>query len=269
VNERREGFDGVALLYDGIRPTYPHALFDELFSRLPERPDVIEVGPGTGQATGSLLDHGAYVTAVELGANMAARLRQNFASDRLHILVATFEEVELAQHAFDAVVSATAFHWVDESARLAKPAELLRPGGWLAIIDTVHVAAASDGGFFERSQRVCAKYEESFESQQLPSPDEVTGFLGAEMNGSSLFHPPMIFRYRWDQTCSAEGYGNLLRTYSSTQAMSEPDREAFIGEITQLILDEFGGNVTRPLVFALTMAQLISIGAQETPARAS
>ena len=261
MNERREGFDGVAHLYDRIRPTYPKALFDELFSRLPERPDVIEVGPGTGQATGSLLEHGARVTAVELGANMAERLRQNFASNRLEILVATFEDVVLAQHAFDAVVSATAYHWVDESARLVKPAELLRPGGWLAIIDTVHVAAASDGGFFERSQRVYAKYEESSENHQPPSPDEVTGFLGAELNGSSLFHPLLIFRYRWDQTCSAEGYAKLLRTYSSTQAMSEPDREAFIADMTQLVLDEFDGHVTRPLVFALTMAQRNAMGA--------
>jgi SAM-dependent methyltransferase len=261
VNERREGFDGVAQLYDWIRPTYPLALMDELFSRLPERPDVIEVGPGTGQATGSLLEHGARVTAVELGANMAARLRQNFANDRLQILVATFEDVVFAPHAFDAVVSATAYHWVDESARLAKPAELLRPGGWLAIIDTVHVAAASDGGFFARSQSVYAKYEVSSDNYQLPSPDEVTGFLGADLSGSSLFQPPLIFRYRWDQACSAAGYAKLLRTYSSTQALSESDREAFIADMTQLVLDEFDGKVTRPLVFALTMAQRNTTGA--------
>jgi SAM-dependent methyltransferase len=261
VSELRNGFDGVAHLYDRIRPTYPRALFDEVFSRLPERPAVIEVGPGTGQATGSLLAHGARVTAVELGANMAARLRQNFAGDRLRILVSTFEDVVLAHHAFDAVVSATAFHWVDESARVAKPAELLRPGGWLAIIDTVHVAAPSDAGFFTRSQRVYAKYEEPTDHQQLPSPDEVTGSLGADLNGSSLFRPPLLFRYNWDQTCSAEGYGNLLRTYSSTQAMNEADREAFIGDMTQLVIDEFDGTVTRPLVFALTMAQRNATGA--------
>jgi SAM-dependent methyltransferase len=260
VNELRGGFDGVTDLYDRTRPLYPPSLFDELFSRLPERADVVEVGPGTGQATGSLLAHGARVTAVELGTNLAQRLGLNLASDRLRIMVASFEDVALASHAFDAVVSATAYHWVDESTRVAKPAELLRPGGWLAIIDTVHVAAASDAGFFESSQRVYDKYGDSSDSPRLPSPDEVTGFLGADLKASSLFHTPLIFRYRWDQTCSAEAYGDLLRTYSSTQAMHQPDREAFIADMTHLVLDEFGGNVTRPLVFALTMAQLDANG---------
>ena len=43
--------------------------------------------------------------------------------------------------------------------------------------------------------------------------------------------------------------------------MSEPDREAFIGDMTHLVLDEFDGNVMRPLVFALTMAQCNTTGA--------
>jgi SAM-dependent methyltransferase len=153
--ELRATFDQVAEIYDRVRPEYPAALFDELFSRLPARPDVVEVGPGTGQATGSLLGLGARVTAVELGPRLAERLRHNFPSrDDLEIIVAHFEAVDLPSHSFDAVVSATAFHWIAAPENLEKPHALLRPGGWLALIDTVQVTAPADHGFFERVQPI-------------------------------------------------------------------------------------------------------------------
>ena len=68
----RQGFDNVPEIYDRIRPGYPAELFADLFGLLPERPRIIEVGPGTGQATRDLLAHGARVHAIELGANLVA-----------------------------------------------------------------------------------------------------------------------------------------------------------------------------------------------------
>jgi SAM-dependent methyltransferase len=46
--------------------------------------------------------------------------------------VATFETWEPAGRTFDAIVSGTAWHWVDPVAGAAKAAEVLRPGGVLA-----------------------------------------------------------------------------------------------------------------------------------------
>jgi ubiquinone/menaquinone biosynthesis C-methylase UbiE len=255
VIELRKTFDGVADLYDRVRPTYPDALFDELFSRLPETPDILEVGPGTGQATVSLLSRGAQVTAVELGVNMADRLRRKFDDEQLEIVVSSFEDVNLANHAFDAVVSATAYHWVEESARLEKPVELLRTDGWLAIIDTVNVSAPSDAGFSERSQVIYDKYGEGRDEPRLPLAHEATGFMFESLEKSSLYETPQRFLYPWDQTNDAETFGDLLRSYSSNQAMPEAQREEFVGEIVGLVNDEFGGHVTQPIVIVLTMAQ--------------
>ena len=61
----RDGFDEVAELYDRVRPGYPDDLLDELAAVLPRSPVVVEVGPGTGQATKGLVARGASVTAVE------------------------------------------------------------------------------------------------------------------------------------------------------------------------------------------------------------
>jgi SAM-dependent methyltransferase len=108
----RRSFDVAADIYDEIRPTYPAALFDDLFDLLPPRPNILEVGPGTGQATRDLLRHGALVHAIEIGPGMAARLRANLPSDELRVTIGDFERVHVPERSMDAVFSATAYHWV-------------------------------------------------------------------------------------------------------------------------------------------------------------
>ena len=118
----RLGFDAVPEIYDRIRPTYPSALYDDLFALLPPEPRIVEVGPGTGQATADLLKRGALVTAVEIGYELASFLVRKLGTDnRLKIIRSSFEDAPLSVSAYDAVVSATAYHWVQPPARLEKP----------------------------------------------------------------------------------------------------------------------------------------------------
>jgi SAM-dependent methyltransferase len=257
--ELREGFDEVADLYDRIRPKYPDDLFTELFSRLPQRAEIVEVGPATGQATGSLLAHHARVTAVELGRNLAGRLRRNFQGhDVLDVIVSSFEEVDLSPHSFDAVVAATSYHWVSVAARLEKPFNLLRPGGWLAVIDTVQVSAPTDRGFFERVQPVYDEHGQGHHGPPAPQPEEASSPIMVELEQSALFGSPLLYRYRWDQTYSTSEYIDLMGSYSGTQAMPKEQRAALLADMSKFIDEKFNGHVTRPLVIVLTLAQTIS-----------
>lgn len=108
--EPRRSFDGVAEIYHGIRPSYPAPMFEDLFQLSPSHPAILEVGPGTGQATRDLPSRGAAVHAVEIGPAMAAKLRQALPAPALTITISDFEEVDIADHDFDAVFSATAYH---------------------------------------------------------------------------------------------------------------------------------------------------------------
>ena len=47
----RLSFNEAAEIYDRIRPAYPADLFDALFQMLRSEPEIVEVGPETGQAT--------------------------------------------------------------------------------------------------------------------------------------------------------------------------------------------------------------------------
>ena len=75
----RVTFDQAAELYDRARPGYPPALFTDLAELAGIGPGcrVLEIGCGTGQATGPLAKRGCQVVAVELGAALAAAARRN------------------------------------------------------------------------------------------------------------------------------------------------------------------------------------------------
>ena len=112
---------------------------------------MLELGPGTGQATVPLARRALAVTAVELGSGLAGVLRRRVAAfPAVDVVNAAFEEWEPAHH-FDAVVAATAWHWLDPAVRLRKIEGALRPGGALTVISTHHVAGG-DADFFEDVQ---------------------------------------------------------------------------------------------------------------------
>ena len=110
---------------------------------------MIEIGPGTGQATQSLVATGVQITAVELGSNLAA------------VLQTKLPEVQVADTAFedwtppervDLVTAFTAWHWVDRDVRAERVHTALRPGGHLATVATSHVRGGT-ADFFDRVQQ--------------------------------------------------------------------------------------------------------------------
>ena len=123
-----ESFGGDAERYDRTRPHYPAALVERILAAIPGR-DVLDVGCGTGIAARQFQSAGSHVLGVEPDERMADLARRNGTD----VDVATFETWDPAGRTFDAIIAATAWHWVDPVAGAAKAAQLLRPGGQLAV----------------------------------------------------------------------------------------------------------------------------------------
>lgn len=100
-------FDGRSHEYQEGRPGYPAAVFRLLRQRcgLGSGSQVLEIGPGSGQATLPMLRLGAQVTAVEPGAGLADRLVEQAGSADLTVIISSFEDAEVPDHRFDLVVS--------------------------------------------------------------------------------------------------------------------------------------------------------------------
>ena len=256
-NDPRLSFNAAVAVYDEIRPSYPAEMFNALFTLLPPQPAIVEIGPGTGQATRDLLARGAVVHAIEIGPAMAAKLRSNLPSDHLAVSVGDFEEIDIAAESADAVFAATAYHWVSPKARLDRPAAILRPGGIVAIVDLIQVSSPADRGFFAAAQPIYERYRQGHSGPPAPARDDVEPAIRVALTGDPRFGDVAVRRYDWDQTYSATDYRKLMLSYSGTQMMDNGDRLGLLEDIGAFINERFDGYVTRPLVVTLTTATLL------------
>jgi len=254
-------FDAIAEIYDRARRPYPPRLFDDVFNYLGEHPQepstvaAVEIGPGTGQATGPLLARGVTVAAVESEPRFAAFLRNKFAAEqRLVVINERFEEAPLPVGLADLVLAATSFHWVEAEVRYAKTLTTLRDGGTLAVIGTNQIASEVDCGYFAASQPIYERYFPGEFVDELPAED-VTPLEVGEVLEHEAFEEVELFRYRWDQRYSAREYADLVRSYSGTQRLDETEREVFVSELAAFIEYDFDGTVVRPLVLTLLLAR--------------
>jgi SAM-dependent methyltransferase len=254
----RESFDRVPDVYHRIRPGYPPALFDDLFALLPTRPHILEVGPGTGQATRNLLSHGATVHAIELGPGMAAKLRKVISTKGLTITVGNFEEVPVEQFSYDCVFSASAYHWIEPSAQLDRPAGLLKPVGIVAIVDLIQVDSPGDRGFFAAAQPIFERYGQAHIGPPSPQRENVDPAMRVALQRDGRFSEVRVRRYDWDQTYTAAQYRQLMLSDSRRQLMETVARQGLLDEMEAFIRDNFDDRVTRPLVAALTTAARVT-----------
>jgi SAM-dependent methyltransferase len=237
----RTTFGEDAARYHRARPVYPPALFTHLSG-----PRILEIGPGTGQATLPLTALGS-VTAVELSPELAAVARSH--APAAHVVVANFDEWPLPPEPFDLVVSATAFHWLDPRTRMARCAEALRPGGTLAVISTHHIAGGTEQ-FFVDVQQCYERWDPATPPNLRLSP---AGDILREFDESDLFDEPEFHRYEWEQAYDTESYLDLLLTYSNHIAL--PARDQLIDDIRQLIDTRYEGRVVKRYLTQLAVAR--------------
>jgi ubiquinone/menaquinone biosynthesis C-methylase UbiE len=136
---RRYGrvFDEVAAEYDRHRPAYPDELIDQACraAGIGSGDFVLEVGCGSGQLTRSLAGRGLRVTALEPGPSLISLARKNLeGAAEVEFVNARFEDARLPRERFRAVFAASAFHWADPETSWQRAADVLVPGGTLALV---------------------------------------------------------------------------------------------------------------------------------------
>jgi len=126
-------FGSVAESYERYRRGYPDRLVDVVleFTERPVR-RALEVGAGTGKATRTFAGRGIDVTALEPDAQMAKVLARVTHGLPVRLKAMTFEQFH-SEVRFDLVYAAAAWHWTSPTTRWTHAAELLVPGGVLAL----------------------------------------------------------------------------------------------------------------------------------------
>ena len=230
-------------------------MFDDLVDLAGLRPGshVLEIGCGTGQATLPLAERKFQITAIELGPNLAAVARRKLARFRnVAVVVAAFEEFPLPAEPFDAVVSATAFHWLDPSVRVTRAADALRPGGVLATIATHHIDGG-DAQFFIDGQDCYRRWPGS-SSFRMSKAAEIPRDSD-ELEHSGRFEPAIYRRYEWEHAYTGQEYVDLLSTYSDHRALDATALQHLLECVRALIDERYGGRIRKRYLNELRIAR--------------
>jgi SAM-dependent methyltransferase len=103
--------------------------------------DVLEIGPGPGRTTDVLLRMAPRLTAAEVDPDLAARLAERLAGTAVEVVHADGTDMPFPEGRFSAALSFTMLHHVPsaelQDRLLAEAARVLRPGGFLAGIDSL------------------------------------------------------------------------------------------------------------------------------------
>jgi SAM-dependent methyltransferase len=168
------------------------------------------------------------------------------------VVTARFEDWPLPAEPFDAVVAATAFHWIDPAVRVAKAADALRPGGALAVVRGQHVWGGTTD-FFVEVQRCYERYDpDTPPGLRPPAADRVDGSdHAAEVARGGRFGPTAFRRHEREYTFTTPEYLDLLRTFSGHRALPEPARSGLLACVGALIDGRYGGRVTKRYLFEL------------------
>lgn len=234
-------FGTISDLYDAVRPGYPAAVLAEVLGRVPERGTIriLEVGCGSGQATRLFASLGQPIYATDLSESLVAVARERLAAfPNVQFGVGGFEQLPLPTGAYDLLVSAQAFHWVDLAVGLPKAHRILAARGTLALFwNFTHYDADA---LLRRIRDVCrqqvpllAGWPDASEAQFAGFTDGWLTALRAAGTFTGITSTVIMSTLEY----SHDRFQQLLATYSWFQSAPAAVQAALLRDIAAVLRD--------------------------------
>ena len=224
-SDYRKVFDAIPEQFERYRPRYSPELFRDLITYAGIGPgsSVIEIGPGTGQATAPILETGCDYLAVELGENFTQVMKKKFSGyPNFRIVNDDFVTHDFGDETFDLVYSAASIQWIPEEDAFSKTFALLKPGGKLAMMLTSADYKTPNEELYTKIQKVYDGYfrpEAAYREMKKPFVYSHACDYGYVSFEKREFPGERVF--------TAEEYVAFSQTHSDHIVIPEPYRTPF------------------------------------------
>lgn len=236
--EFRKVFDTIPEQFDRFRPRYCRELFDFLidYAGIDREKRVLEIGPGTGQATDPILQTGCDYSAIELGEHLCAKMVEKYGGfPNFHIVNDDFITHDFGQQSFDVIYSAATIQWIPEDVAFSKTFALLKPGGVLAMMLTRSDYKTPNEALYARIQALYDRYYRpeipythgGFRYDRAPD----YGYVGLEKH-----------EFRGRREMNPEEYVAFCGTHCDHIVIPEPYRTPFFEGLRRVVA-ESGGKI--------------------------
>ncbi len=240
---RRQWYNTAAQAYQWARPSYPDDLVDNAVVKADLKPgsSILEMGCGPGIATQSFAARGFEMHCIEPSTAACELARQVTGS--VTVTNSTFEDFELGDKRFDAVLAATSFHWIPPAVACRKSAAALKPGGSLILLWATPP---------QPSPTICEALQPIYEKYQLADKiqyharqqtyyqanfDEFARIVGE----SDWFARTAVHIKEHHSQYSPEKYVALLSTLSDYIALPEAIRKGLLNDLAEQLSALQGG----------------------------
>ena len=248
-------FDGAALDYDKSRPAYIKEIYEDIlhYEQINSDSNVLEIGLGTGKASQPILDTRCHFIGIEPGKHLADLARTRYqAYENFSLLNQTLQDFVSADHSFDLIYAATAFHWIPEDYGYNRVFHLLKPGGAFARF-AYH--AGSDQGRRALTDEIQELYRKYMHPESRPA--EFSNADAKKLAERALAYGFVDIKHTLYHTAkdfTADEYMALLRTYPDHMKIETSDRKKLFEGI-HFAINKHGGIMTVYYAMDLELAR--------------
>ena len=236
--EFRKIFDTIPEQFDRFRPRYSPELFEYLigYAEIGPRKKVLEIGPGTGQATDPILETGCEYHAIELGEHLCAKMREKYdCFPNFHIVNGDFITYDFGRQRFDLIYSAAAIQWIPEEIAFSKTFGILKPGGVLAMMLT-----KSD--YRTPNEKLYAEIQSVYDRYFRPDIPYTHGGFGYENAPDYGYADLGRYEFRGRREMDTDEYISFCGTHCDHMVIPEPYRTLFFDGLRNAV-EKNGGKV--------------------------
>ena len=242
LETKKSWYSPVADRYNRVRPRYSQEMITRVIevAQLPQHAKILELGCGPAIATLPFARRGFFLVSLEPSEAAYELAKQNcveFANVEIKNL--TFEEWDVPDLKFDAVLAATSWHWLSPETAYPKAYEAMKNNGSLIllwntppqpsyeiylILEDIYQNIAPDIPLYARYQSV-EYHQETFEQ------------FSKDILASGYFHQLVYENVNHEIIYSITDYLELLSTLSVYIALKSEQRE-FLFKALQQVLEK-------------------------------